>query len=502
MVVRDLARRELRASVARETTSPRSIRAEGARVPAPLADRRRAARAWSAAVRERRTLRAGRAARRRQDDARARRAARRGSSTGRSSCSSRGGSRRAWRRRGSRAERGGELGGEVGYEVRFDRKTRRARRGSSFVTEGVLTRRLLGDPELRGVGCVVIDEFHERHLDGDLALALVERLRARAARAAARRDVGDARCRAGRRVPRRRADRARPRAGRSRSTIEHAAQPDDRHARQAGRGGGAARSRRKASTATCSCSCPAPARSGAAPRTSSDRARRVDLAVVPLHGDLPAEEQDARCGPPTRRKVILATNVAETSVTIDGVTCVIDSGLARIARHSPWAGCRASRSSRSVARELRAARGPRRSHAPGPRRAPLHEARSRHAPRVRAARDRARRSRGRRARAARRRASACDAALVRAAAATAAASAARSCSSGSAPSTDGAITRARPAHAALPCAPAAGAPRVEAEAAASRDEACIDRRRCSARASCGSSAAVRGEAASCRRRRI
>ena len=48
-----------------------------------------------------------------------------------------------------------------------------------LVTEGVLTRRLLGDPELRGVGCVIIDEFHERHLDGDVALAMVARLRER-----------------------------------------------------------------------------------------------------------------------------------------------------------------------------------------------------------------------------------------------------------------------------------------------------------------------------------
>ena len=69
------------------------------------------------------------------------------------------------------SERGGELGGEVGYEVRFDRRTSAATR-IKFVTEGVLTRRLLADPELRGVGCVIIDEFHERHLDGDLALAL------------------------------------------------------------------------------------------------------------------------------------------------------------------------------------------------------------------------------------------------------------------------------------------------------------------------------------------
>jgi len=76
------------------------------------------------------------------------------------------------------SERGVALGGEVGYEVRFDRKVSAATR-IRFVTEGVLTRRLLADPELRGVGCVIIDEFHERHLDGDLALALCARLRER-----------------------------------------------------------------------------------------------------------------------------------------------------------------------------------------------------------------------------------------------------------------------------------------------------------------------------------
>src|SRR3954467_11763276 len=76
------------------------------------------------------------------------------------------------------SERGVQLGGEVGYQVRFDKKTSAATR-IELVTEGVLTRRLLSDPELRGVGCVIIDEFHERHLDGDLALAMVARLRAR-----------------------------------------------------------------------------------------------------------------------------------------------------------------------------------------------------------------------------------------------------------------------------------------------------------------------------------
>src|SRR6185503_15418231 len=70
----------------------------------------------------------------------------------------------------------------------------------------------------------------------------------------------------------------------------------------------------------------------------SDVAALFDLAVLPLHGDLTAEEQDRAVGPARQKKIILATNVAETSVTIDGVVCVIDSGLARIARHSPWTG--------------------------------------------------------------------------------------------------------------------------------------------------------------------
>src|SRR5262245_56721380 len=78
-------------------------------------------------------------------------------------------------------ERGTTLGGEVGYEVRFDRRASRDTR-IRFVTEGILTRRLLDDATLRGTGCVIVDEFHERHLAADLALAAVARLR-RGARA-------------------------------------------------------------------------------------------------------------------------------------------------------------------------------------------------------------------------------------------------------------------------------------------------------------------------------
>src|SRR5204862_792778 len=67
-------------------------------------------------------------------------------------------------------------------------------------------------------------------------------------------------------------------------------------------------------------------------------ARERDLAVLPLHGDLPPEQQDAALLPQPRRKVVLATNVAETSVTVEGVTGVVDSGLAREMRFDPAVG--------------------------------------------------------------------------------------------------------------------------------------------------------------------
>jgi ATP-dependent helicase HrpB len=67
-------------------------------------------------------------------------------------------------------------------------------------------------------------------------------------------------------------------------------------------------------------------------------ARQADLLLVPLHGDLSSEEQDRAVEPAARRKIILSTNVAESSITIEGVRAVIDSGLARIAGHSAWSG--------------------------------------------------------------------------------------------------------------------------------------------------------------------
>jgi ATP-dependent helicase HrpB len=75
-----------------------------------------------------------------------------------------------------------------------------------------------------------------------------------------------------------------------------------------------------------------------AARALEAAARRFDLMIAALHGDLSAEEQDRAVQPARQRKVILSTNVAESSVTIEGVTAVVDSGVARIASHSPWSG--------------------------------------------------------------------------------------------------------------------------------------------------------------------
>jgi ATP-dependent helicase HrpB len=232
------------------------------------------------------------------------------------------------------SERGGELGGEVGYEVRFDRKRSAATR-IALVTEGVLTRRLLGDPRLSGVGCVVIDEFHERHLDGDLALALVERLRAARPELAlvvmsATLDAEPVAAYLGAPVLRS--------EGRTFPiTIEHAEQPDDR---PLGKRVSAA-VRRAAQDGLDGDVLVFLPGAGEIRRCAEDLAEVAaifDLAVLPLHGELTVEEQDRAVRPGRQRKVILATNVAETSVTIEGVACVIDSGLARIARHSPWTG--------------------------------------------------------------------------------------------------------------------------------------------------------------------
>jgi ATP-dependent helicase HrpB len=249
-------------------------------------------------------------------------------------------------------ERGERVGETVGFEVRFDRAVG-PRTRIRFVTEGVLTRQLVTDPGLARVGAVVIDEFHERHLQGDLALALLRRLQ-REARPELAIVVMSAtmapgpvseflgKCpvieSAGRQYPveieyAAAGDAGGPAGGNARGhdhPLEKRVAGAVRQAlRPEGDSGdvlvflpGAAEIR--AVMAACTA------------EGLTDLSQRADF--LPLHGDLPAAEQDraVRRGP--RRKVVLATNVAESSITIDGVTWVIDSGLARVARHSPWSG--------------------------------------------------------------------------------------------------------------------------------------------------------------------
>lgn len=233
-------------------------------------------------------------------------------------------------------EQGESVGQTVGYSVRFEEvagpKTR-----LRYVTEGILVRRLLADPTLRGVSVLVLDEFHERHLTTDLCLTLARRLQL-GARPDLRLVVMSATLDADP-VAAFLGDAGRVRSeGRSYPVqIEHQPKSDERPlekqvlsaVRELLRGGppgdilvflpGAAEIRR------CS-------------EALAEVAAEAALLVLPLHGDLSIEQQARAVGRASQRKVVLSTNVAESSVTIDGVTGVIDSGLARVASYSPWTG--------------------------------------------------------------------------------------------------------------------------------------------------------------------
>ncbi|MGH9939766.1 MAG: helicase-related protein, partial [Blastocatellia bacterium] len=233
-------------------------------------------------------------------------------------------------------ERGEKLGETVGYQVRFE-EVAGPRTRLRFLTEGVLTRRLLSDPQLKNVGVVVLDEFHERHLQADLALALLRRLQ-KTARPDLKLVVMSATLDAG---PVAKflddAPTLRSEGKRFDVAIEHLQRPDDRPlAEQVA----AAVKRLVAESidGDILVFLPGAAEIRRAQSACAALADKHDLMVLPLHGDLSAEEQDRAVKPGPSRKVILSTNVAESSVTIDGVVAVIDSGLARVAGHSPWSG--------------------------------------------------------------------------------------------------------------------------------------------------------------------
>ncbi|MBS7538714.1 ATP-dependent helicase HrpB [Ancylobacter lacus] len=232
---------------------------------------------------------------------------------------------------------GEPVGETVGYRVRFGSKIGRRTR-IEVVTEGIFTRMILDDPELSGVGAVLFDEFHERSLDADLGLALAldaqgglrEDLRllamsatldgARVARLLGEAPVIES---AGRAFPVETVYLGRdPRAPVERQVAEAVLR-----ALAAERGSvlaflpGAAEIRRTE-------------------RLLAEALRDPAVDIAPLYGALEGREQERAIAPapPGRRKVVLATSIAETSLTIEGVRIVVDSGLARVPRFEPGVG--------------------------------------------------------------------------------------------------------------------------------------------------------------------
>ncbi len=226
---------------------------------------------------------------------------------------------------------GEKVGERVGYQVRFEEAVS-DRTVVRFVTEGLLVRELIRSPKLDGVACVVFDEFHERHLDADLALTLAAQLKN-----GARPDLGivvmSATLDAEPVAEWLDATRLRSEGRRFPVTIEHAGSPPaNRPLEQSV----AHHVKSALNTHQGDVLVFLPG-VGEIMRCMSALAG-INALVLPLHGELSPEEQDRAVNPGERRKVVLATNVAETSVTIEGIGVVVDTGLARVAAHNPWSG--------------------------------------------------------------------------------------------------------------------------------------------------------------------
>ena len=232
-------------------------------------------------------------------------------------------------------ERSEPLGETVGYQVRFE-EVASPRTRVRFLTEGILTRRLISDPKLAGVDVVVLDEFHERHLETDLALALLRRLQAttrpdlRLVVMSATLDAAPVASYLGG-CPALRSE------GRLFDlSITH--QPYSPLPLEKQTAGALERLLTERHAGDILVFLPGAAEIRRSIRESQPLAARHDLLLLPLHGDLAPDDQDRAVSPASKQKVIFSTNVAESSITIEGVTAVIDSGLARIASDSPWTG--------------------------------------------------------------------------------------------------------------------------------------------------------------------
>ncbi len=229
-------------------------------------------------------------------------------------------------------ERGGTAGGEVGCRVRFEDRTGPKTR-IIFETEGILLRELVSDPQLKRYSAVVLDEFHERHIHGDITLAACLALQA-----GPRPDL---------------------------LVVVMSATLDEKKLASYLAPCETVLAEGRAYPVTVAYCGPETARLPvweAAARTCAQVASQVGaghtlvfmpgayeigrtvselakdqrfsgFSVLPLHGEMPAKDQDSAVAPSERRKIIISTNIAETSLTIDGITAVVDSGLARVTRY-------------------------------------------------------------------------------------------------------------------------------------------------------------------------
>ena len=232
----------------------------------------------------------------------------------------------------------GERAGEtVGYRVRFGSKISRNTR-IEVVTEGIFARQILDDPELIGVGAVLFDEFHERSLDADLGLAL-----ARDAQTGLREDLRILVMSAtidGARIAKLLGD-APVIASEGRAfpveTRYLGRKPDMQIERQMA---DAIASALRADTGSVLAFLPGAAEIRRTQNFLSERVQDASIEIVPLFGALDAAVQDRAIQPAPKgqRKVVLATSIAETSLTIEGVRIVVDCGLARVPRYEPDIG--------------------------------------------------------------------------------------------------------------------------------------------------------------------
>ncbi|MFT5411464.1 MAG: ATP-dependent helicase HrpB [Verrucomicrobiales bacterium] len=233
-------------------------------------------------------------------------------------------------------EREGKLGAEVGYQIRFDDRTSRDTR-IAFVTEGILLRWLQDDRTLAHIGAVVFDEFHERNLLSDVALALVKNLQQSerpdlvvlvmsatldAEPVAAYLEPCPILISEGQSYP---------------VEVDYLRLPDQRSiTAQAAE----AVERIINNNAPGDILVFMPGRGEINGTLDALRGMRTQerVACIPLHGALEPQEQDRAFATNALRKVIVATNVAETSITIDGIRHVVDSGVARVARYDAERG--------------------------------------------------------------------------------------------------------------------------------------------------------------------